>query len=100
MNSTRPSEGGVGPDPGSSAPTSTPPSASANPEEGSLLSAQARWIVVVVVGMALIAAIIANWRFVLLAPVMMVWFSLPYLYAVEPAESERPKPAPHHDDMV
>ena len=76
----------------------------AAPETGSpsdsLLSEQARWVVVFVLGTGLIAAIIADWRFVLLVPVMVVWFSLPYMFAVEPSEDQRTKVAPHHDERV
>jgi hypothetical protein len=66
----------------------------------SLLSEQARWVVVFVLGTGLIAAIIADWRFVLLVPVMVIWFSLPYMFAVEPPKDERAKVAPHHDERV
>ncbi|MEO0649878.1 MAG: hypothetical protein AAFZ65_04295 [Planctomycetota bacterium] len=76
-------------------PEPTPADDPANPQ--GLLSEQARWMVTFALGMALVAAMIANWRFVFLAPLLVIWFSLPYLFAVEPPKEEGSNQPPNHD---
>ena len=79
--------------------TPAPASGDSRPEEGPLLSAQARFVVVLFLGMLLTAAVIANWYFVFLAPVLIVWFSVPYLFAVGTPEPDgAAPPAPDRND--